>query len=753
MAYKLNKTDGTLLTELVDGQVDTTSCDLTLIGRNYVGFGEAFNENLIKLLENFASTGAPTTPIKGQIWYDSSEGRLKVYDGTAFKSNGPIVSNTQPNMVAGDIWINNSTNKLYFYDGTDLVLVGPVYENAQGLSGWEVDTVRDRSAVDHTLLKMYVGGTLVAFISNDAYTPTLAEQSKLNITGNVKKGINVIDEDDFRFYGVSDATNSLITDAIDPDTGLRIRKTASQFLPSDANGETIGSLSIRNQSGLTIGRSGETRFYITADSTIVQNTAVNDQFRIRLLGDTDYDGLVINPSDRGFGINLDAGALPTANLDVNGDVRIRGDLNVEGNNVVIETSTLSVDDYNIELGSADTVLTLDSAVSASIASQLTEGETITQQTSGATGFFKSISDDRRTIYLEPRAGEFFSGAYNFTRSTAEVLTQDDLSTPVYASSVSQRKDSTADGAGITVKGLASLTNENDKTILWINDTINGTNWEFSDNVNLVEGKAYKIDDVTMIQENSGGTYHELGTAIETALGIRDVGVMDRLRVHNSMTLDELSGTPTITTTSGLVIDSAGSITVENNGLDVKITGVATTDYASGDPSDAANKDYVDTQMESATVSLALDITDMPQTGFGTVNEQIIDILSFLYPPEEKRIDTFARVHTVSFRGAVSGIDVAGTIDTTSIGADFSDINTVEPYGTTPVNGGSPNQQLISNIGFTGDTSGDVTLKADDGSSPTPVSTRVKRFYKVIDSGGTNIWSASATGPDGNPPPA
>lgn len=179
MAYKLNKTDGTLLTELVDGQIDTTTCDLTLIGRNYVGFGEAFNENLIKLLENFASSGAPTTPIAGQLWYDKSEGRLKVYDGTAFKSNGPIVSNTQPNMVAGDIWINNSTNKLYFYDGTDLVLVGPVYDNAQGLSGWQVDTVRDRSAVDHTLLKMFVGGSLVAFISNEEYTPTVAEQSLL----------------------------------------------------------------------------------------------------------------------------------------------------------------------------------------------------------------------------------------------------------------------------------------------------------------------------------------------------------------------------------------------------------------------------------------------------------------------------------------------------------------------------------------------------------------------------------------------
>jgi hypothetical protein len=753
MAYKLNKTDGTLLTELVDGQIDTTSCDLTLIGRNFVGFGEYFNENLIKLLENFASTGAPTTPIKGQLWYDSSEGRLKVYDGTSFKSNGPIVQSTQPQMVAGDIWINNSTNKLYFYDGSDLVLVGPVYENAQGLSGWEVDTVRDRSAVDHTLLKLYVGGTLVAFISNDEYTPTLAEQSKLNITTGVKKGINVIEADDFRFYGVSDATNSLITDAIDPDTGLRIRKTASQFLPSDSNGETIGSLSIRNQSGLTLGRSGETRFYVTADSTIIQNTAVNDQLRFRLLGNTDYDGIVINPSDRGMGINLDAGALPTANLDVNGDVRIRGDLTVEGNNITIETTTFSVDDYNIEIGAADTILSLDSAVAAAIASGLTVGEVITQQSSGATGFFKSISNDRRTINLEPREGEFFSGAYNFTRSNTEVLVQEDLATPVYANSVAQRKDSTADGAGITVKGLASLTDANDKTILWINDTINGTNWEFSDNINLVEGKAYKIDDITMIQENINGTYHELGVAIETAMGLRDVGVMDRLRIDGVMTLDEKNLSPTITTTSGLVIDSAGSITVENNGLDVKITGVATTDYNSGDPSDAANKDYVDTQMESATVSLALDVTDMPQTGFGTVDEQIIDILTFLYPPEEKRINTFARVHTVSFRGAVSGIDVASTISINDIGADFSDINTVEDYGVPPTNGGSPNQQLISNIGFTGQTSGDVTLKADDGSSPTPVTTRVKRFYKVIDSGGTNRWTTSAVGPDGNPPPA
>jgi hypothetical protein len=109
------------------------------------------------------------------------------------------------------------------------------------------------------------------------------------------------------------------------------------------------------------------------------------------------------------------------------------------------------------------------------------------------------------------------------------------------------------------------------------------------------------------------------------------------------------------------------------------------------------------------------------------------------------------VHTTSLRGAVSNIDVAGTIDTTSIGADFSDINTVEPYGVAPVSGGSPNQQLVSNIGFTGNTSGDVTLKADDGATPTPVSTRVKRFFVVVDNGGTNEWQSSATGPNGETP--
>lgn len=747
MAYKLNKTDGTLLTELVDGQIDTTSSDITLIGRNYVGFGEAFNENLIKILENFASTAAPATPITGQLWYDKSQGRLKVYDGTGFKSNGPIVSNTQPQMVAGDIWINNATNQMKFFDGTgDPVLVGPIYTDAQGKSGFEVDTVRDKSSVDHTLIKLFIGETTVALISNDAYTPTLAEQSRLNYTQDIKRGFNIIDADNFRFYGVADSSNSLITDQIDPDTQLRIRKTAGQFLASDANSITTGTIFIQNSGGLTIGQSGEAKFQATDELTSIELTGKDDRFRINLLGSTEYDGFVLTSNNRRAGINMDLGQLPTATLDVNGDALIRGNLTIEGSSTTIETQNLTVDDYNIELGHADTVITLNAALDATIAGQLAVGETVTQSSTLATGTFKTISSDLVTLTLEPVNGTFSSGADTLTGSAVGLLNQEGGANAVI-SSVVQRSDSTANNAGVIIKGAPSNVNANDKYLKWLNDGTEGDNWQVSDHLNLYDGKAYKINNVVIAQENVGGTYHELGSAIEVAAGLREVGQMDRVRIKSSMEIRDSGGTPIIDTTAGLQINSGGTVVFNN----VKITGVATTNYATGATTDVANKDYVDTQMESDTIALIIDVTDMPQTGFSSLDEQVIDSINFLHPASEKRINTYARVITTSLRGAVSNISIGASISTTKIGVDFSDLNVIEPYGTPPTAAGPANQQLVQDIGFTGTTTGDVTLKADDGASPTANTTRVKRFFKVEDVGGTNTWVTSATGPNGETP--
>jgi hypothetical protein len=85
MSYTINNYNGTILANVADGTLDTTT-SLKLAGRNYAGYGEILNENQLWLLQNFASTTPPTHPITGQVWFNTSLNVLNVYSGTAWKA-------------------------------------------------------------------------------------------------------------------------------------------------------------------------------------------------------------------------------------------------------------------------------------------------------------------------------------------------------------------------------------------------------------------------------------------------------------------------------------------------------------------------------------------------------------------------------------------------------------------------------------------------------------------------------------------
>lgn len=360
MSYKLNKTDGSLLVDLIDGFIDNETTDLVLIGRNYSGYGEFFNENFIKLLENFANSSAPQNPITGQIWYDTGTQRLKIFNGETFNvAGGPIVQPTEPSMVAGDQWINNRTKQIFFNDGTQTYLIGPSYTAQQGTSGFVVDSILDTQSRIRTIVKLFIGGSLVAVLSNIEFTPSIG-QDITGIPSPIKKGFNLVDPVGFKFAGTVDYATALIADNGE-------FKNVSQFLPADGDGTTVGSLTIANSNGLTIGLAQNNIQRVVGTSFVVENGLLNHDYKIRVTSSAEdsrlIDAITVKAATKRVGIFKEN---PEYSLDVTGDMRITGNLLVEGDTTSVDVATIKVEDKNIELaapsnGTLQTELAIDDA--------------------------------------------------------------------------------------------------------------------------------------------------------------------------------------------------------------------------------------------------------------------------------------------------------------------------------------------------------------------------------------------------------
>lgn len=342
MSYIINKTDSSVLTEITDGTIDQSATDITLIGKNASTYGEFINENFVKILENFANTTQPNNPLTGQVWFDTSENRLKVYDGNGFKvSGGTIVSGSIPSSIAqGDIWIDSNKQQLYFNDGSATILVGPIYNSQQGYSGFQVLDIVDTNELSHSVVMMYVGQVLIGIFSKDEFTPISDVPGFL---GDIKIGFNAGNLSDIKFRVPVEQADSLLA-----SDGVTL-KTADDFLSTSEDSLTTGTLSILNAKPLILGPAGAVQFTFAPLEYQMNSRVRNQNFQI---GSLDATGS-LNPSVYVDAENSRVGIYtnsPQATLDVVGDVLVSGNLTVNGTTTSLATINLEVEDKNIILG-------------------------------------------------------------------------------------------------------------------------------------------------------------------------------------------------------------------------------------------------------------------------------------------------------------------------------------------------------------------------------------------------------------------
>lgn len=190
MAYNLTLTNGSALLTLNDGTEDSTTTSINLVGENYTGYGLLINENFIKILENFSSASAPNNPLLGQLWWDSTNKHLSVWQGTNWK----IISSSQTgatpplNPVVGDFWWNTVNSQFSVYSGTSWISIGPAILPGAAITAITGNTVTDITSTPHTVGNVLVNNKLVAVASSDstAFVP----QTSISGLSTINPGMN-----------------------------------------------------------------------------------------------------------------------------------------------------------------------------------------------------------------------------------------------------------------------------------------------------------------------------------------------------------------------------------------------------------------------------------------------------------------------------------------------------------------------------------------------------------------------------------
>jgi hypothetical protein len=278
MSYTITLTNGTIFATIPDGTINNTS-SMTLVGKNYAGYGQFINDDIIRLLENGANSTAPGAPLTGQLWWDSSSATMKAYNGTAFKViSGATAASSAPSgtvSVAGDLWYDTVNAQLNVYSGTTWILVGPAYTGNTGVSGAIVTTITDTNAISHVAVEMYVNDAVVGIWSKDAsYTPAVAPvgggwtgsktvQPGLTMSGTISGQTQL-------FNGT--ANNATYLNGI----------SSSGFVATTGSQTMSGTLGILNNTGLAVGLNSDFKASVSGSDVFLRNQTSNGNLTLQI---------------------------------------------------------------------------------------------------------------------------------------------------------------------------------------------------------------------------------------------------------------------------------------------------------------------------------------------------------------------------------------------------------------------------------------------------------------------------------------
>ena len=329
--YNVKFTDlvnkGTLSVEENSVNVDDTS--LQLPGQNLPNYGQIVNENFLHLLENFANNVAPSNPVEGQLWYDTTTGvdQLKVYDGTNWIAAGGIkkaISEPEAAIsIIGDLWVDTTNQQVYLYSGSGWVLVGPDYSEGAS-TGSKIQSLEATDGLLYTVLVNFVNGEIICIYSSKEFTPK-AKQAGFPTAYTIKPGVNLATQGVFsgakaKYYGTAEKAESLINSA--GTETIAYTDIARLSKSNDFSKKTR----IKTDSGITVGENDLLQLSVSGSTALIRQLSPDGNIDIKV-NDSGINSTALRITPQGqLGVKNEA---PTEALDVTGNIRTSGKVFVD----------------------------------------------------------------------------------------------------------------------------------------------------------------------------------------------------------------------------------------------------------------------------------------------------------------------------------------------------------------------------------------------------------------------------------------